>query len=601
MSLQGLPDLQGLVRYPSAGVYRPFELRGPWAVLPSRLDVSLLPDGRPDFLLSLVRRQNPNEPVPPKGVLHFRIGPVWPLEQALAVVRQTCPTASIAPIRLAGGTLRFQAVGALEVPPELLAPVPLGWDSFNVGVFPDWVLSPAAATLVKSCLAGGSLPLTAHAEIEFAGVAPRVGVRVRFSMKELAVGLAPILAEGRLVTRTDLAAFFRRDPDSLPIRITGGLAEEAREDFANAMTDRLRTWYGTIRPSTACGAESSIDLADVLASGDGVVEWDLSEPVATSRPLGFDFDPLGTARELALAQGLAGLCREVEPPPIVGLPPGHTRVFVSANLPVHRPGVLAVGVNLKAQPAPPHRPQAILKTMEFQPPRDEAETVMEFSGHEKPEYQRSAYTLIEGPGGFVQLDGPEVPCQGDRIYLGPEDFPVDFIKVAASPNLADVAGIQGYCRWSVAGCETRQQFELTANARDVGLAVPKEGVEAFLGLRVVSRAGEGEIVLPEAPASNVLLDLFSFREYGPHTVKAECSFEKGAGVFAIEIVPEGRPDSDAEVLHFTPQQPLREWTYYATSLFRSGYRFRVRDGAGAEKGAWSVARSPFEVLSLFAG
>jgi hypothetical protein len=69
-------------------------------------------------------------------------------------------------------------------------------------------------------------------------------------------------------------------------------------------------------------------------------------------------------------------------------------------------------------------------------------------------------------------------------------------------------------------------------------------------------------------------------------------------LFAIDLLPEGEPESEAKVLFFTPSQPRKTWSWLAKSPFRSGYRYRPHHPTDIPVAKWSEVQSAFVSLKF---
>ena len=134
----------------------------------------------------------------------------------------------------------------------------------------------------------------------------------------------------------------------------------------------------------------------------------------------------------------------------------------------------------------------------------------------------------------------------------------------------------------------------------IALALPKGTAGATLEIEARSREEAKALQLGPFPARNLQLGLHSFPEYGSHRVEITCVFDNDIQLFAIDLLPEDRPETPEEitVLHFTPAQLKREWTWLARSPFRAGYRYRTHRSPDESPTAWSEIRSPFESLKI---
>lgn len=595
MSLQGLPDFQQPLQGEGFAVYYPFEGAGAHFVFPHELAIAPRPDGRPDFALELVRGVNPLLPPRPYGVLELRLEPRYPTQAALELVRVRHPRARLGYPLLEAGYLRLSSPAeGSDLPDELLEPTALGWGGLTRSRFVR-KLSRDGAAVLRRALEGEALALIAWVDVRIDGVSPRLPVTVRLSPRPLLGRLAP---EGGPVTWEEVEELFFDHHDSLPLEISGELEDEQGRDFAAALADRLCRRYATFRASPADRPGASLELPAASAVAEEELEWDLREPLRVSRPFLFRLDPLEAARALVREQGLASVVRETVVPPI---PTGAHLVRVTANLPRLRPGVVSLGVTLRVPPAPPHRPEARVETVELLPPEDSATVRLRLSPAEELAYRYAPFAVVKLGSTFERLTAPERPHAGGQLDLGPDDFPLGFLAVEATPALLEIARVSGLCRVVGEGEPIDQGFALSPEEPALALPFPQGARAESVRVQAAARSGEGTLELELPARRGVHLDLASFPEYGAHRIEIECRFEAEAEpLAAIELAPEDRREEEATVLHFTPSHRRREWTYLAPSPFRAGYRYRPFRGPGEEPAEWSPVRFPFAALRLVA-
>ncbi len=597
MSLAGLPDFQRPIQGERFQIFYPYQETGNPLLTPAGLEVAVS-DGRPQFLLELVRGANPALPPAPYGVLDLKVQPHYPMANGLTLLRAAHPAAMLDPVLFAGGFLRLIPEGDDGgVPAELRSPTAVTWNGLATGRS-VMRLSQDTVALLKGALQGGVLALYARAEMEIRGIAPRLSVRVRFDPQALLTGLRSFADGKEAIPREKIVQFFARDRSAMPVQVVGD--NDDPDGFAQAMTDWVRARFASFVPAPEDEMSPCFALKQAADVGSGSFEWDLGQAMVTFRPLSMTLHPLEAARRLVAKEGITSVLRETVVPPIAtGLYP----VAVSANLPPVRPGILAAGVNLKAAPRLPFRPQAVTESGELTPPDDRITLHLRLAPGESPSFTYSTYLIRKDSSGVSELTGPETPATGGSLYLSPADFPLQFVSLHASSSLLELATLDGSCRWRQAQHEITQPFQMDDGRQTVALGLPPEASDATLEVRAHSRAGGAVVTLGPLPARSLELGLHSFREYGPHAVSIECTFQGDARLLAVDLVAEDRSETSGtvSVVALTPSEPHKVWTYFAPSPFTPGYRFRLHAGADETPQAWSEARSPFESLELTAG
>lgn len=590
MSLRGLPDFYQPIQGEDWQVFYPYE-GGAFVVLPTAIALGDREDGQTDFTLTLVRGQNPDLPPKPYGLLDFRLQPDYPLSEALTWLRSRRPEAIVQPAIFTAGFLRlYPATTADPIPEELQQPIPLVWNGLSTGRY-SLRLSAPTITELKTALTGTMLNLVARAEMAWVGVAPRLPLRVKFNPAILLDQLAALGAGQRQVACEDIVDYFKRST-SLPLEVIGNRPSIAADEFAVTLTDWIRAYYGTFIPSPRLDRTGYIALA---AGTSTSVEWDLSQPLQTARTIELSLHPLEAARQIVAERGLDSVFREVIVPQ---MPTGALSVEVSANLPAKRLGVLAIGVTVRAAPFLPHRPQAQVVSTEFQPPDDRARLFLRLSPIEKPAYTFTTYVVLQDAQGVRQLRSRETPHQGNQLALQPNQFPVTFIPISATRSLLEQGTIQGICSWQEGQTAKSQTFELNQQVATLAIVVPQEASSPMLEFTARSQDGTRMVQIPPFPARSYQLGLHSFVEYGAHTILVECEFADQTPYYAIELLPENAPASEARLMLLTPDNRRQEWSWLAKSPFYSGYRYRPRRDPNLPAAEWSTVQPPFKSLKL---
>jgi hypothetical protein len=592
MSLQGLPDFQKPIHGFRYEIFHPYENAGSYVVASTALEIAAAKDGRPDFLLEFVRGISPAMPPAPYALLDFRLRATYPAQDALRSLRERHRAATVTPPVLSGGFLRLRPTATTgDVPAELLEPIRLSANGLGTA---RCVLriGPAAGAVIEGALKGEVLGMVAWAEMEMQGVAPRVPARVTFSPAELLNRLKEIAADpsAPVLTRDQVAEFFEQDATRLPLRIDTSVPDTIRRDFAETLADHLRVYYGEFVPSREIPVKASIALR-MSEAVNGVVSWDLSQPVAVRRALVASLDPFDAARRIVSADGIAAVVKHTVVPPLAA---GTRRVHVAANLPAVRTGVVALGVDIVAPARPPHRPQAVRQTVELVAPADSAVATLRLSATEPTSFTYTPWAVVERSGAVERLDATPVPHQGESLDLGVADFPVRFASVGATPALLDLAAIAGIWMGRTQAGPFERRFELSPESPEIGIAVPADADGESLRIEANERGGSNvlRLTLPAPPSTQ--LDLPSFAEFGSHRVIVESEFVGAIGLIAVDLVPEGREEqADAiATIALTAAAPVKEWRYTALSPFRSGFRYRKHAGDGAPVEPWSHVQRP---------
>jgi hypothetical protein len=202
-----------------------------------------------------------------------------------------------------------------------------------------------------------------------------------------------------------------------------------------------------------------------------------------------------------------------------------------------------------------------------------------------------------------QLHGETRAGAGERLDLHEDDFPVRFVVVSAAARLLEAAAISGVLRWTFEGVADEEPLSLDAQRPRLALALPRSASDATLEVAATERAGGRTLTLAGLPAEDVALDFHLFPGYGPHAVDVSCAFANGASDYALDLVPEDRVESPADVglVRLTPATPSRRWEWVAWSPFAPGYRHRPHPSSGEPPQPWSDVHAPDEPLTVTVG
>jgi hypothetical protein len=244
----------------------------------------------------------------------------------------------------------------------------------------------------------------------------------------------------------------------------------------------------------------------------------------------------------------------------------------------------------------------VTASAQLKPPADTASILLRLSPLERLEYTYSTFAVVSSATGIQQLEGQQIQHTGERLDLSFDDFPVRLVPLEAAFALLEIALVHGVCRWTSAGIPNEQPFDLSLERSMLALAVPRDADDATLEIEAKARDSNRGLKLGPFAANSLRLDLFSFREYGPHKIEIECAFGDLQGTCILELLPEGQLEVSDEltVLGFSHDQPKKEWTWFADSPFSAGYRYRRRRGAGEPAAPWSELQSPFDPLKISA-
>jgi hypothetical protein len=587
-----MPDFQTLLHDKEITIFAPFQDQGAYTLLPTALEIARRDDGTEDFHLGIVRPENPMLPPKPHGMLDFRLQAGFPMEEGLALVRKSKSGAVLEQAVFRDGYVQMFPIKEFKgASQQLLSPVPINFQGLGVARF-FFDMDIDSAMLVKDMLTANTAPMRAEAHLEVWGVAPRLPLQVTLDPSAFLQYLRSKARPDGLISRGDLVSAFSNARADVPWTVQGTIDDNARMTFGDCMADHVRSRFAKLALPPQGESSPLLSLPKPDQFGTGTFAWDLNEPTPTARLVSLRFDPLAAARDLVASHGIDAV---VSMDTVRKLQTGIVSLSIAANLPAQRQGVLSLGVTVKMPPKMPYRPQQINRTVELQEPRDSGSVQVQLSPKEKLSYLYQTFVILQDPAsGIRRLEGVDTHGEGEKLTLNIDDFPVSFVPVEASDRLLSAGAVSGTLRYD----DVQNPFSLTASQPRMALAVPKDS-SATLEFEFQSLDKAHVVRLGPAPARAVHLDLSSFREYGPQALDIRCEFHEGTPLLAIDLLPEAMPEtaSNITVMALTPQSPQKQWTWFSSSPFTAGYRYRIHSN-GTAANPWSDVRSPFEPLLL---
>lgn len=588
---KGLPDFSQVIAGENFVAYAPYQGIGEVTVIPLTLQIAQQASGKPAFFLELIRGITPFALPKPHGMIDVRVE-VSPVEKSfLEAVRTHWPDRAVVKPAFNQGFFRFQSLSDRidSSAADLLAPVTMG-GTLVARLRYTRLLSLEALSVIKQALQQELLALDAFAELEIKGVAPRVPATVTFNPADLIQAVEGLLNTERKIAVSQLTAFFAQDRSALPflaVQAEGPFTDEA---FGTAMTDWILARFGSFTPAPDNDPQPYWFLPE---SGDaGIFIWNLSDPLETSRILTFQFDALAEARALVQTAGINALYSERVIPP---LQTGFLRVLVTHELPDLPETILQVGVRFEAPPNPPHRVQAISKTVVFTPGGSSEVAELRFSPAEPQVYYYVPFVVFQTASGTQELTGDA--RQSTEQHLRIHELPVQLVTIEAAAPLLKQATLHGSYEWEGAGKPQSMPFSLTTAQPTTTLVVPTEADgRARCAVEAVSVDDSERRVQAEFyPTGPLRLDLFSFPGYGPHRVEFVGQLTEEDALIVLHCLPEEEPPETAtpSVLTLTADKPQKVWTWFANNLFRPGFRYRVLNESGEELMGWSEVQSAY--------
>ncbi|RAJ96065.1 hypothetical protein LX87_03815 [Larkinella arboricola] len=587
---KGLPDFSQVIGGENGIAYAPYQGIGDVSVIPLTLQVARQDDGKPAFFLELIRGVTPFSLPKPHGMIDLRLD-VGSVETSfLETVRNRWPERAMIKPSFNQGFFRFRSLSDRvdNAGADLLAPVTMGGLLVSRLRYTR-LLSLEALTAIKQALQEELLVLDAFAELEVKGVAPRLPATVEFNPGDLMRTVEPLLNPGRQMPVSRLVEFFRQDRSAFPFLSIQAEGPFTEDEFGTTLADWIMARFGRFTPSPDDDPQPYWHLPE--SSEQGRFIWKFSDPLETSRILTFQFDALAEARKLVQMAGLNTVYTERVIPP---LQTGFLRILVTHELPELPDSVLQVGVRFQAPPNPPHRLQAINKTVVFTPGQSSEVAELQFSPVERQEYSYAPFVVFRTAAGTQELTG-ESRLSADQ-HLRIRDLPVTLVAIEAATDLLNEATLHGLYQWEMAGNAKSMAFNLSASQPKTTLVVPAEvnGLPTCV-VEAVAVDSDGRVQAEFYPNGSLRLDSFSFPGYGPHSVEFVGQWKEPDALIVLHCLPEEEPPegSSPTVLTLTMDKPRKSWSWFADSMFHPGFRYRVLNGGGEELLPWSEIQSPY--------
>jgi hypothetical protein len=253
-----------------------------------------------------------------------------------------------------------------------------------------------------------------------------------------------------------------------------------------------------------------------------------------------------------------------------------------------------LSTEVRVPPFPPDRPQTLTASAMFRD-GDTARTVpLRLSPTEPVAFDYQTVAFVTGAGGAQRLTGPVLHHEGLHLTIAPASFPVRFLRVEATPALLAVAGLHIRCTGKRGDVAWSAEAALDQAAPSMAIAVPLDIADGALSVTATAIDEERTLRLDARPLEDCWLDLSSFPTAGPARADIVCTFDDGAGLAAIECVPEDRLDDAAAIglVRLTPAAAAREWRWLVTNPLRDGFRWRWFRNPGEPPAPWSDRVDP---------
>ena len=441
-------------------------------------------------------------------------------------------------------------------------------------------------TLIYGALARGSTTVLRSAiECEIPSILPRVEATVTFDTARLLGTLADLERGGTNVPLQRVTIFFS-EPHPELLSFEGHVSSLSAHDLALALSGRVRHFFGGPAPCLRISEGPFIALRAAGQPLPAITVWDLRTPLLTSVPVFLEFDPF---TQIVKDGGRDSVTKFSKIPPLP-LDRLTERVTIGANLPpniqTHEQVELTLLVSAKLS-------RSGLDTRESVTlyPANGKSTQVELK------YKRSepkTYSMkIEAVSETDTLDSGWSDRNGDYIYVGAETLPGTCVTVRGTAALLEQAKISAV----ITGGAEKLALSISEQ-RPAATFLIGEGYEnARLAVTAQDVTDASNILNLDLPCRSLSLDLVAFPKYGPQTVHVTVKFDRPVPSADFEFQPESGSD-DPIILSFTPAAPAGEFSYFATNIFRTRYRYRRRPTDADPQPEWSGYKLPGEPLTV---
>lgn len=576
---------------PEYTAYRVMGRKEQICVVPHQLGIhsSRSSGSTPVFRFEAIRGVTPFSNPEPYGLFEMQLSPLEITSEMMDAIRDKWPEATVFTPDFSSGYLGLSLIAddGEQISDEIDDPVQLTHLPLSRLRFVRRV-SMTYLKLIKAALHKDLILLKAYGLFSVKGYSPRLPVTLIFNPEELTQALLNEMElEESKLTYLTLRKFFEKPLDELPLEV------ELQDDpEQSSLSTILVDWYTnrfcTINPPSLNGDEVMFTLNED-AESPGRFTWDLSEPIVVERFTRFTFDALDAARWLLKERSVDELFTTsvVEP-----IPTGFLRIQVFHpffRIPV---GIRQLGVKLFVPPNPPTRTQAIHQTVIFNSGQSKEAVTLQFSASEIKSYQVTPFAIYGDHEGTKEVEGEQTQARDEELVIEQQAFPFRFISFTCSANILAQASLTLVVKKESQEEALFEPVVLDSNQPSVMFALPEENSAEFICEIAARDLSTEEVITTSIPIlSDYKIDLTSFREYGSHEITIQCDLPDRR-VVGLELIPaylEPEPPNITTIV-FTENEQEKSWSWFAPSIFKAGFRYRVH---GETNAAWSEIQSPF--------
>ena len=440
------------------------------------------------------------------------------------------------------------------------------------------LLNSAATQLIESTLLDKTIGFNARVDGFVQGVSPRLPYNVAFDPRELMLKLAAAVPDAypvddnRVVFGYDaLTQYLYKHIATLPVSPTPALPENdpaATRLFCEAFLDRLYNLLGS--PCSGPASSNVATIALAMPPQPGRVIFDLSRITLSLRPLCFILDPFTAAQQIASRTPDAIIHRTTTPP----LPADKREIDVFYTVPAGLSSSVALDIQLTLPagdiyPWPQTQTQALTGehtqlTFRFQ--NSDVDT-LPFSYQLRVNYFQDDR--------WHALCGAQQICSQRVLVLDSTLWPCRFLTLSLDAGFARQSRITG--TWQSDGWQ--QAITLTGEAPN--FSAPLLGEESYAEVQAHELSGDVVVPLVQPITQSTTIGAWSFPQFGAQRARITVNLGTDIRDVLVEFEPQSQTRSTTHT--FTHSQNTFDYGWTVTSIFASGFRYRV---AGGQWSAW---------------
>jgi hypothetical protein len=583
VAAQGSPCWQNVIRTETFDLLSAYDDPNLFFAVPKAARLATRPDGSPVFFLEFFSdRNDPNIDNSLYAMVEMALEQDGDLATAYDILSKGRSGIALLPLTFTTGSYVHLEAG------DSNASAPFAWESARRATI-NARISLLTARLLYGVLATGGITIARAAiECEVPAVLPRLDVSVRFDVRNVLDALRTALdAAGTSVAFDALVQFLDKPPTALFQLV--GEPVPAGTGLGLALAGRLRHFFGRFAPCPRIADGPHITLDQPAGTLSDPMSWDLRTPLMTGVPVFLRYDPFSflagrTTRDRVTA---------FTPVPLLPDELRTRHLTVASGLPANFVNGNQIAVTVRVNKDISASGNTEARSIVLYPAQARSTTLdLKYA---KINSAQPYSTSVKVVGDSDITDGPWLDRTDDYLFIDAGQLPVAYVTVRATSELLDEAEV--VFTSTGAPDQTRVSGTLDATHPDASFLLGATDPVMRLSISARDLANPANVIKLELPCRSVQLDMTSFHEYGPQSVRIAVQFHDGTTSARLEFAVESE-DAEPVVLGFAPGAPEGQFNYFATSAFRSRYRFREYTGDDDSSIPWSAFLMPGQDLHI---